>query len=308
MKWAAVLGITCAMCGCGDSRSAYRYDPALAVHREFSGEQAFALLEKVTSFGPRPSGSEALEESRQWMEKVLAESGWTVQRQTFVDNTPRGKIEFVNVRARFGAGEDLWERPTQVLVASHYDTKLYETFEFVGANDPGSSIGAVLEIARVTAANPELASRLELIFFDGEEAFVSYTPSDGLFGSRHFAKQYRKWPEDMQFQAGILLDMVGDKDLNVRIPSNSPADLTAHVLAAAKELGTREYFGTSSTAITDDHVPLNGAGLPTIDVIDFDYKYWHTGRDTVDKLSAESLQIVGQTVLLMLEKYVLGGG
>jgi Zn-dependent M28 family amino/carboxypeptidase len=313
MKWAAVLGIVFSLSACGDSQPAYRYDPATAIHRDFSGEKAFHFLEEVTAFGPRPSGSEALENSRQWIEKTLTESGWVVQRQTFNDDTPKGPIEFSNLRARFvgnseGSGEALWKRPTQVLLASHYDTKLYETIEFVGANDPGSSIAALLEIARIAATKPDLARRVELIFFDGEEAFVSYTPSDGLFGSRHFAQQYRKWPEEMQFEAGILLDMVGDKDLNVRIPSNSPAELTSAVLAAADELGTRKFFGTSSTAITDDHVPLNGAGLPTIDVIDFDYKYWHTGSDTIDKLSVESLETVGQAVVLMMEKFVLGGG
>ena len=296
--------------GCGGE---YRYDPATAVHQDFSGEKTFALLQEVTAFGPRPSGSEALETSRQWIEKTLKASGWTVQRQTFTDDTPKGKIEFVNLRARFSgedgeSGDALWKRPTQVLLASHYDTKLYETIEFVGANDPGSSIAALLEIARITAAKPDLARRLELIFFDGEEAYVGYTPGDGLFGSRHFAQQYRKWPDEMQFEAGILLDMVGDKDLNVRIPSNSPTDLTTHLLAAASELETRKFFGTSGTAITDDHVPLNGAGLPTIDVIDFDYRHWHTGGDTIDKLSAESLETVGQAVMLMVEKYVLGGG
>jgi glutaminyl-peptide cyclotransferase len=309
-----------AYAGCGgDSRSGYSYDPATAVHSDFSGEAAFQLLEKVTDFGPRPAGSDALENSRQWMEQTLKKSGWTVQRQTFTDDTPQGPIEFVNLRARFVAGDGLggavatddellWQRPTQVLLASHYDTKFYQTIAFVGANDPSSSIAALLEIARVAAQKPALAERLELVFFDGEEAFVSYTPSDGLFGSRHYAKQYRKWPDEMQFEAGILLDMVGDKDLNVRIPSNSPNHLTTHLLAAATELGTRKFFGTSSTAITDDHVPLNGVGLPTIDVIDFDYQHWHTSGDTIDKLSAESLETVGEAVLLMVEKFVLGDG
>ena len=99
--------------------------------------------------------------------------------------------------------------------------------------------------------------------------------------------------------------MVGDRDLNIRLPRNSPQELGSKLFAAATELGTREYFGNSPKEITDDHVPLNGAGLPTLDVIDLDYAYWHTSADKVDKLSAESLQIVGRTVLLMLEKHVI---
>jgi len=287
-------------------RTEVSFDPSSAVFKKFSGESALKFTRDVTDFGPRPPGSEALERSRQWIGKTLTDNGWQVQRQVFTESTPQGAIEFVNLRARFSKqpDESIWTRPTDVLLASHYDTKYYRDLEFSGANDPGSSIGALLEIARVAAENEDFAERLELVFFDGEEAFVAYTPSDGLFGSRYYARQYRKWPEAMRFQAGVLLDMVGDRDLNIRLPRNSPQELGGKLFAAAAELETRKYFGNSPKEITDDHVPLNGAGLPTLDVIDLDYAYWHTSADTVDKLSAESLQIVGRTVLLMVEKLV----
>ncbi len=307
-RWSAPLAVLVlsglALSGCG--RTPVRFDPATAVYDKFSGESALELTRKVTDFGPRPPGSEALEQSRQWIEKTLSDNGWQIQRQKFTEATPQGDIEFVNLRARFSKqpSASLWTRPTSVLLASHYDTKYYRDLDFSGANDPGSSIGALLEIARVAVENADFAQRLELVFFDGEEAFVAYTPSDGLFGSRYYARQYRKWPDEMRFQAGVLLDMVGDRDLNIRLPRNSPQDLGGKLFAAATELGTRKYFGNSPKEITDDHVPLNGAGLPTLDVIDLDYAYWHTSADTVDKLSAESLQIVGRTVLLMVEKQV----
>jgi len=277
------------------------------VYDDFSGESALKLTARVTDFGPRPPGSDALEQSRQWIEKILTESGWQVKRQAFTEETPQGDIEFINVRARFSKQptESLWTRPTRVLLASHYDTKYYRDVDFSGANDPGSSIGALLEIARVTVEKTDLAEGLELVFFDGEEAFVAYTPKDGLYGSRYYARQYRKWPAEMRFRAGVLLDMVGDKDLNIRLPRNSPQDLGGKLFAAATELGTRNFFGNSPKEITDDHVPLNGAGLPTVDVIDLDYAYWHTSADSVDKLSADSLQTVGEAVLLMVEKYLL---
>lgn len=305
------------LAGCGDNgQPEYQFDPAKAAYADFSGDLALKRVKTVCDFGPRPPGSEALESSRRWIEKVLAEAGWTVQRQTFTENTPIGKIEFVNLRARYPglhegdrsqdeADAELWQRPTRVLLASHYDTKKYETIRFVGANDPGSSIGVLLEVARVAGSRPDLARHLELVFFDGEEAFVSYTAADGLFGSRYYARQYRKWPDGMRMEAGILFDMVGDKDLNVRIPRNSPAELTTQLFAAALELGSRDFFGTSSKEITDDHLPLNDAGLPTIDIIDLDYAHWHTSGDSIDKLSAESLQTVGRAALLMVEKHLL---
>lgn len=314
----AILSLVAALClgqsSCERKETLPAYDSATAVHQRFSGAAALQLATEVTSIGPRPAGSEALEKSRQWIADNLAASGWKIQRQTLVEPTPQGEIEFVNIRARHAptAGtevnpEEFWRRPTDVLLASHYDTKFYQGIEFVGANDPGSSIGALLEMARVLATRPELARHCELVFFDGEECFVSYSPSDGLFGSRYYARQYRKWPEEMQFKAAVLLDLVGDRDLNIRIPRNSPPQLTAQLFAAADELGTRSFFGSSGKEITDDHVPLNGAGLPTIDVIDLDYPYWHTSADTIDKLSGDSLEIVGQTVLLMVEKYLLRG-
>ena len=303
----ALVLSTLALSAC--DRAPVAFDRSTAVFDEFSGESALKLTSTVTDFGPRPPGSEALERSRQWIEKTLTDSGWQVQRQTFTEATPQGDVEFVNLRARFTKRPEksLWTRPTTVLLASHYDTKFYRDVDFSGANDPGSSIGALLEIARVAVNNAGFAEQLELVFFDGEEAFVAYTPADGLFGSRYYARQYRKWPDDMRMHAGVLLDMVGDRDLNIRLPRNSPQALGAKLCAAAAELGTRKYFGNSPKEITDDHVPLNGAGLPTLDVIDLDYAYWHTSADKVDKLSAESLQIVGRTVLLMVEKYVAEG-
>src|SRR5690606_11465572 len=146
------------------------------------------------AFGPRPSGSEALEKTRQYLEEELRKLGWTTTRQTFEDTTPRGKLTFVNLRARWVGEGDPWKRRTPVVVGSHYDTKFFKDIHFVGANDGASGNGLALELARVLAQQPSRALRVEIVLFDGEEASVDYTPLDGLHGSRHYAKTWRERP------------------------------------------------------------------------------------------------------------------
>lgn len=277
-------------------------DPSRLVQGEFDGRKAFAHVQKLVSLGPRPSGSQAIEQSRQYMEQVLQSLGWSTLRQAFTDRTPRGDMRFVNLRARFGAVD--WNAAKPILLGSHYDTKILD-FAFVGANDGGSSTGALLEIARVTALNPTLAEKLELVFFDGEEAILhSINEVDGLYGSRYYARQIRKGPKP---QFGVILDMIGDRQLNIGLPTDSPPGLRDWLLKSAEELGSKQFFGSASGQILDDHVALNEIGVPTIDVIDLDFGPWHTQDDTMDKISPESLQIVSRAVLHMLEKYVAPG-
>src|SRR5690606_21020982 len=138
----------------------------------------------------------------------------------------------------------------------HYDTKVYDTIEFVGANDAGSSTGALMETARVLALDPRLARQVELVFFDGEEAFAQFTPTDGLYGSRHYARKLRETGRAAQFKAGVLWDMIGDKDLTITLPPDSPSAVTKGILEAADALGTRKHFSFARQPIWDDHVPL----------------------------------------------------
>jgi len=131
----------------------------------FSGEQAFAHVQHLVDLGPRPAGSEALEKSRLYIIEQLKSAGWTVARSEFSDQTPRGKVAFVNLIARFGTSEK--KEAAQFLLCSHYDTKTFDTIRFVGANDGGSSTGLLIEMARVLALSPALAAKIELLFFDG---------------------------------------------------------------------------------------------------------------------------------------------
>jgi glutaminyl-peptide cyclotransferase len=269
----------------------------------FSGEKAFAHVQHLVDLGPRPAGSEALEKSRLYITEQLKSAGWTVARSEFSDQTPRGKMTFVNLIARFGSSKK--NEATQFLLCSHYDTKTFDTIRFVGANDGGSSTGLLIEMARVLAMSPALAAKIELLFFDGEEAFENFTATDGLYGSRHFAQALRDSGKAKSVRGGILFDMIGDKSLDVTLPPDSPADLTRNIFAAADALGQRAHFTYLDRGMTDDHTPLNEIGIPVIDLIDFDFPPWHTAGDTMDKISAESLEIVGRVALYDLVQFEL---
>lgn len=264
---------------------------------ELSGEKALAHVQRLVDLGPHPAGSDAIEKARNYIEEQLRHFGWQVTRQAFSDDTPRGKTHFVNLIARFSGGAN--PVSPSFLLVSHYDTKLFDTIRFVGANDGGSSTGLLLELARVIGQHPDLAKKIELVFFDGEEAFENFTDTDGLYGSRYFAKQLQG-ERAQQFRGGLLFDMVGDRSLNITLPANSPAAMARDIFAAADALKMRKYFSYLDRDLIDDHVPLNAIGIPAIDIIDFDYSSWHTAADTMDKISAQSLQIVGSVALYYL--------
>ena len=257
---------------------------------EFSGEKALAHVQALVDLGPRPAGSAALKESRNYIKEKLEAEGWQVELQTFVDDTPRGKIAFMNLIAR---RPNEPKRGPLFLLCSHYDTKTFDDFKFVGADDGGSSTGALLEMARVLNLHPELAARIELVFFDGEEAFDRFSATDGLYGSRHFAEELKKKGSVKRYRGAILWDMIGDKNLAITLSPDSPAQLTQDIFAAATALNARNHFTYANTDLLDDHNPLNRIGIPAIDLIDFDYPPWHTAEDTMDKISAESLQTIG---------------
>ena len=272
------------------------------IWEEFSGEKGFAHVQRLVDFGPRPAGSKALEKSRDYIEDQLRRSGWQVTRQAFSDDTPRGKIQFVNLIAQF-SGQGKAASPS-FLLCSHYETKMFDAIRFVGANDGGSSNGLLLELARVIGQHPNLARKIELVFFDGEEAIEQFSQTDGLYGSRYFARQLQSGGAK-QFRGGLLFDMVGDRSLGITLPANSPVEIARDIFAAAEVLKLRNYFTYLGRELVDDHVPLNAIGIPTLDIIDFDYPWWHTADDTIDKVSAQSLRIVGSVALYYLSEFAL---
>ena len=270
------------------------------IWEEFSGEKALAHVQRLVDLGPHPAGSDAIEKARDYIEAQLRHSGWQITRQAFTDDTPRGKIHFVNLIARFA--RDAKPATPSLLLCSHYDTKLFDTIRFVGANDGGSSTGLLLEIARVLGEHPSLARQVELAFFDGEEAYENFSDTDGLYGSRYFARQLKD-EGAKRFRGGILFDMVGDHSLGITLPPDSPSAMAQDIFAAGEALKLRKYFSYLDRNLIDDHAPLNAIGIATIDIIDFDYPWWHTADDTMDKISAQSLQIVGSVALYYLAEF-----
>jgi len=191
-----------------------------------------------------------------------------------------------------------------VLISGHYDTK--PQAGFVGANDGGSSTAAVLEMARVLAkTKPEYT--LWFVFFDGEEAFVDWSANNGMdntYGSRHMVKKLARDGVLQHVKAMVLVDMIGDKNLDLLRDTESTLWLVNAIWRTARRLGYSKHFLEAEGAYSDDHIPFKEAGVPSVDLIDFNYgpsnRYWHTNEDTLDKVSGESLKVAGDVVIAAL--------
>ena len=255
---------------------------------------AYIHTKKILSFGPRPPGSAGLKKSRNYVSATLTKQGWHVAAQTFTAPTPRGEVTFINLIARFGKqDEQLWRKPVAGLIGAHLDSKFMPPpNRFVGADDAASSVGVILELARTLAETPAQAEKIELVFFDGEEAFGTHmTARDGIYGSRAYAQRWMKSPTKPQW--GLILDMIGHRDLAISLPSDSPDHLVKRLQAAAKAEEASERYTIAEGPILDDHVPLNNAGIPTLDIIgDFARtNWWHTKRDDLAHLSQDSIAL-----------------
>ena len=278
---------------------------AAAAGPAFDGRAAFAHVEQVVGFGPRPSGSEALGRTRRYLVNELKRAGARVREQPFTARTPDGPIAMVNVIAELPG-----RRREAILVGGHYDTKFFPNFTFVGANDGGSSSGLLLELARALAQRPRELTYW-IVFFDGEEARRDWSATDGIYGSRHLADSLRRDGRLKQLKAVVVVDMIGDRRLGIRREATSTPWLTDLLWGSATRLGHQAHFLNETLAVEDDHAPFLRAGIPSALMIDFDYEpYWHTPEDTLDKVSPRSLQVVGDVLLdalPALETLLLGG-
>ncbi|MBI1746827.1 MAG: M28 family peptidase [Acidobacteria bacterium] len=266
----------------------------------FKGTEAFKHVEQLVALGPRPSGSQEAQAAQRYILQTLKSFGLKTEEENFTAFTPIGPIKMKNIIAKIPG-----QKPDVIIVGSHYDTMFTKRFKFVGANDGGSSTGALLELGRVLGKRKN-ALTYWLVFFDGEEALVEWSATDSLYGSRHFVETRRRQGTLKSIKAMVLLDMIGDKSLNIRRDTNSTRWLVDLFWEAAADLKLSKYFLTREHSVADDHVPFLEAGIPAIDIIDYDYGfsnvYWHTAADTLDKISPDSLQTVGQVVLRGLEK------
>ena len=260
----------------------------------------------MVAIGPRPAGSAELRQTRAYIGRQITGFGLTLQEQQFTASTPVGRVEMSNLVVRLPG-----QRPDRILFIGHYDTKILKGQRFVGASDGGSSAAFLIELARVLAAGPESSREFtyELVWLDGEEAFClgwedCGTPSspDNTYGSRYYVQAAEKAGAAKSIRAVILVDMIGDRDLKFYRESQSTAWLKDIIWGTARSMAYDRVFVDAEQHITDDHVPFLKAGIPAIDIIDLEYPYWHTPDDTLDRVSARSLQIVGDVLLAALPK------
>jgi hypothetical protein len=266
-----------------------RFIPTKSSEPVFSGDRALQDIATQLSFGPRTMGSEGHKKVVSWMENELSSANWDVslQEHKYNDNLIR------NVIARRGSGVP-W-----IILGAHYDTRFFADRDpdpqkrnqpVPGANDGASGVAVLLELARVLP--DDLPGEIWLVFFDAEDN-GDIPEWDWILGSQFFVEELEAHPD-----AVVIVDMIGDADLEIFWEKNSDPELTREIWDLADQLGYEDHFvPRPGYRITDDHIPFIRAGIPALDIIDFDYPAWHTTGDTIDKVSAKSLQIVGQVLL-----------
>ena len=257
----------------------------------FDADAAWREVVRLVELGPRPAGSAALARAQRYIVDELTRAGLQVRLGSFEARTPDGPITMVNVIAILPG-----RRSDVIMLGGHYDTKLFTDFRFVGANDGGSSAGLLLELARRLAGRRREFTYW-VVFFDGEEARRDWSATDGIYGSRQLAAELRRSGEIRRLRSVIVVDMIGDANLDIRRESYSTPWLTDLVWASARRLGYGAYFRSDAVAVEDDHVPFLRARVPAVDVIDIEYPPWHTAGDTLEQISPKSLGIVGEVIL-----------
>ena len=262
------------------------------------GELALKYAQENFDLGPKVFRTEGAKKSADWIvEQAQKIPGFDKVGTVRIPLSTHGEY---NVEITFPG-----KKHEFVIVGAHHDTKrLFSVPDFAGANDGASGVGALLAMAAAVteSAQKELPPcTIRLVFFDGEEALYQYTETDGLIGSRAYVDMLRREDSIDRFHAMILLDMIGDNDLHIDLAGNSTPALAKVVLSEANAAGYADQFFLGDTDMLDDHYPFLQAGIPAVDLIDFDYGpdncYWHTGADTMDKISAESIKTAADVAL-----------
>jgi glutaminyl-peptide cyclotransferase len=255
----------------------------------FDGKRAYAHVAKQVGFGPHPSGSQAIAQTQDYILSELSSYGCKVDTDPFNAQTPDGVIAMKNILVKVPG-----DQPAIILLGTHYDTKKMDNF--VGADDGGSSTAIMLELARLLCAQHSTYP-VWIAFFDGEEAVHQWSDADSRYGSRQMSAKLAMSGDMAKVKAFLLADIVGSRTLRFKRESNSSKTLTDLVWTTAARLGYSGVFVKDETAIEDDHLSFLKRGVPCVDVIDLEIPYWHTPQDTLDKVSAKSLALVGHVFL-----------
>jgi glutaminyl-peptide cyclotransferase len=272
---------------------------------QFRGEKAWEDVAYQLSLGPRIPGSEAHLKTVDWIESELQQAGWEVE----IQSTESSGHPIKNIIGKWGTGSP-W-----IILGAHYDSRIFADHDpdpnkhrqpVPGANDGASGVAVLLEIARVlpnanaiseTSTNPsEGPGQVWVVFFDAEDN-GRIADWDWIMGSRAFVDQLIGKPD-----AAVIVDMIGDSDLQIYFENNSDPELSRQIWDIGQELGYVQFISEPKYAILDDHIPFLEAGIPAADLIDFDYPYYHTTEDTADKVSPESLEAVGNTLIHWLAR------
>jgi glutaminyl-peptide cyclotransferase len=262
-------------------------------------KRAFQYTREVTAFGPRYMGSENHKKLERYILDHL--KGDQVEDDAFTADTVEGKFPVRNIIAKFPGTKD-----GILVILGHYDTVYpLRNSGFVGANDGGSSTAILLEYANQLRGGGAGKKRdgysVWLVWTDGEEAVRQWTDTDSVYGARHLAEKWEKDGTLKKIKALMVMDMIGDADLDIARNTKGAPWLLDLIYAAAERGGYQSHFYAQQGPIEDDHIPFVNRGVPCADVIDLDYGYnnvfWHSPQDTMDKLSPKSLEIVGDTIL-----------
>jgi glutaminyl-peptide cyclotransferase len=276
-------------------------------HEAFNSHEAYAYAAEIAGFGERWPGSPGHQKTEELIHQVLTKDHAQIEADDFVASTPRGPVPVHNIIGKFNAATNPKQRI--FILAGHYDT-LFKS-GFIGANDGASSAAILLAFADVLA-HQKTAMQIWLVWTDLEEAVRAFDANDGLYGSRHLAKKLMSNGSASRIRGLFLLDMIGDKDLNVARETGSNAALQKLIAQAATQLGYARYFFKYDVSIIDDHAPFIAVGVPAVDVVDAQYgpmgvffdsmgAFHHSNLDTMDKVSEHSLDTVGRTILLTVE-------
>ncbi len=260
---------------------------------QFDGQSALLFVEEQIAFGPRIPGSEESRKTAVWVVEQLESIGWETEIQHFSYlGTP-----LMNIIAKSEGVSD--SKP--ILIGAHYDTRPYADRDpnnpeapVPGANDGASGVAVLIELAHVLDRD-RLRQPVWLVFFDAEDS-GNIDGWDWIVGSSFFADNLIQ-----DLEAAVIVDMVGDRDLQLFIEKNSDIDLVQEIWELADQLGYPAFINTPKYSMIDDHSPFLRIGVPAVVIIDFDYPYWHTIGDTIDKVSADSLEQVGRTLEHWLE-------
>src|SRR2546429_1558482 len=270
-------------------------DDALAPEKTggFDSNRAFAHVAKLVGFGPHPSGSPAIAQVHEYLISELKSYRCSVETDAFSSDTPAGRLPMKNILVKIPG-----DKPGVILLGTHYDTKKLDNF--VGADDGGSSTGVMLELARLLCTQHGRYAAW-IAFFDGEEAVKDWSETDSRYGSRQMAARLAISGDISKIRAFLLADIVGTRTPHFKRESSSTKWLVDLIWKTARNLGYANIFADESVEIDDDHDPFLKRNVPSADVIDLDrdhdVPYWHTPQDTLDKISARSLAIVGHVFL-----------